>query len=54
MGAISTDERLRTYMNSPAWYTRTSRAGKEGQSEKLDLNPPRGTRDFYPEDMRFR
>mmetsp|Transcript_67532 Transcript_67532/g.166860 ORF Transcript_67532/g.166860 Transcript_67532/m.166860 type:complete len:529 (+) Transcript_67532:23-1609(+) len=23
-------------------------------TEKLDLNPPRGTRDFYPEDMRLR
>lgn len=23
-------------------------------SEKLDLQPPKGTRDFYPEDMRLR
>lgn len=29
--------------------------GKPAKSaEKLDLNPPKGTRDFYPEDMRLR
>jgi len=27
--------------------------GGGGKKEKLDLNPPRGTRDFYPEDMRL-
>jgi histidyl-tRNA synthetase len=28
--------------------------GSGGKSEKLDLQPPKGTRDFYPEDMRLR
>lgn len=27
---------------------------KSDQSEKLDLAPPRGTRDFYPEELRVR
>jgi histidyl-tRNA synthetase len=29
------------------------KGGGGGKQEKLDLNPPRGTRDFYPEDMRL-
>ena len=29
-------------------------AGKTGGVEKLDLQPPKGTRDFYPDDMRQR
>jgi hypothetical protein len=28
--------------------------GKKGGSEKMDLLPPKGTRDFFPEDMRLR
>lgn len=30
------------------------RGGTKQQKEKLDTNPPKGTRDFYPEDMRQR
>ena len=26
----------------------------EGKQQAMDLNPPRGTRDFYPEDMALR
>jgi histidyl-tRNA synthetase len=29
-------------------------AGKGAKAEKLDLQPPKGTRDFYPDDMRMR
>lgn len=29
-------------------------AGKAGKAEKLDLTPPKGTRDVFPEDMRLR
>jgi histidyl-tRNA synthetase len=29
-------------------------AGKKQKQTKLDTNPPKGTRDFYPEDMRLR
>jgi histidyl-tRNA synthetase len=30
------------------------KGGKGGAQEVLDLQPPKGTRDFYPEDMRQR
>ncbi len=33
--------------------TSTSGDGKKKQQPKLDTNPPKGTRDFYPEDMRL-
>ena len=29
-------------------------SNKSDKAEKLDLQPPKGTRDFYPEDMRMR
>ncbi|EKX55561.1 histidyl-tRNA synthetase [Guillardia theta CCMP2712] len=31
-----------------------SKEKSTGKKEKLDLKPPKGTRDFYPEDMRMR
>jgi len=31
-----------------------TKKGKEKKKAKLDTNPPKGTRDFYPEDMRQR
>mmetsp|Transcript_28295 Transcript_28295/g.42787 ORF Transcript_28295/g.42787 Transcript_28295/m.42787 type:complete len:503 (-) Transcript_28295:264-1772(-) len=34
--------------------SKTSGKGSQGKREKLDTNPPKGTRDFYPEDMRLR
>jgi hypothetical protein len=33
---------------------REKKGGKGGAQEVLDLQPPKGTRDFYPEDMRQR
>jgi len=33
---------------------KTETSTKQAQQEKLDTNPPKGTRDFYPEDMRMR
>lgn len=33
---------------------KTSKDGGTVKQEKLDTNPPKGTRDFYPEDMRQR
>jgi histidyl-tRNA synthetase len=32
----------------------TNEESKQQQQEKLNTNPPKGTRDFYPEDMRLR
>lgn len=32
----------------------TTDSGKMKKAEKLDTNPPKGTRDFYPEEMRLR
>lgn len=34
--------------------SKTSGKGSQVKREKLDTNPPKGTRDFYPEDMRLR
>lgn len=34
--------------------TASSKNGESQQQSKLDTNPPKGTRDFYPEDMRLR
>lgn len=36
------------------WALFDSREKQKERQGKLDLNPPRGTRDFYPEDMRTR
>ena len=33
---------------------KTSDTATKQKKEKLDTNPPKGTRDFYPEDMRQR
>lgn len=33
---------------------RRAGVGKAGKAEKLDLTPPKGTRDVFPEDMRLR
>jgi hypothetical protein len=32
----------------------TAKPTKEGKMQKIDTNPPRGTRDFAPQDMRLR
>lgn len=37
-----------------AAVTQSHKAAQAGQKESLELNPPRGTRDFYPEEMRLR
>lgn len=34
--------------------TNTNQGSQKQMKEKLDTNPPKGTRDFYPEDMRQR
>lgn len=34
--------------------TGSKKSSKKMKKEKLDTNPPKGTRDFYPEDMRLR
>ena len=33
--------------------TKTEKKKKGAKQPKLDTNPPKGTRDFYPEDMRL-
>jgi histidyl-tRNA synthetase len=34
--------------------SKSSSKDKQNKAKKLDTNPPKGTRDFYPEDMRLR
>jgi len=47
------DKDLLTKSSSSSTKTKDS-SSKNNKSEKLNTNPPKGTRDFYPEDMRLR
>lgn len=47
--------RVSSAVTDKALLDKTSTAGKKSKNKvKLDVNPPKGTRDFYPEDMRLR
>ena len=50
----SSSGRVSNAVNDRDLLQKTERGSPSQQQEKLDTNPPKGTRDFFPEDMRLR
>lgn len=55
-GRVSASVQDKAVLDKTTTTTTTTTKTVNGQTpvEKLDTNPPKGTRDFYPEDMRLR
>jgi histidyl-tRNA synthetase len=51
---FSSSGRVSNAVNDKKLLQKSEKSQPQNQQEKLDTNPPKGTRDFYPEDMRLR
>lgn len=51
---LAAEGRISNAVSDKDVIAKTSSNAKQTQQPKLDTNPPKGTRDFYPEDMRLR
>jgi histidyl-tRNA synthetase len=54
MSSSSGGGRVSSAVKDKDTLAKSSKSSGPVQQEKLDTNPPKGTRDFYPEDMRLR
>lgn len=51
---LAAEGRISNAVSDKDVLTKTNSEATQTKQQKLDTNPPKGTRDFYPEDMRLR